>query len=71
MVNEHDLAQSSEAWPAGWPRALDVFGQEPYSGELVTIEKLPADLPYGVHVARLPGADGVRGHRGGNPLSSR
>jgi len=37
MVNEHDLAQAlKQGRLAG--AALDVFGQEPYSGELVTIE---------------------------------
>jgi D-3-phosphoglycerate dehydrogenase len=37
MVNEHDLAQVlKQGKLAG--AALDVFGQEPYSGELVTIE---------------------------------
>jgi len=37
MVNEHDLAQVlKQGRLAG--AALDVFGQEPYSGELVTIE---------------------------------
>ncbi|MGQ0666829.1 MAG: NAD(P)-dependent oxidoreductase [Nitrospiraceae bacterium] len=37
MVNEHDLAQVlRQGRLAG--AALDVFGQEPYSGELVTIE---------------------------------
>lgn len=37
MVNEHDLAQAlKKGRLAG--AALDVFGQEPYSGELVTIE---------------------------------
>ena len=37
MVNEHDLAQAlKQGKLAG--AALDVFGQEPYSGELVTIE---------------------------------
>ena len=38
MVNEHDLAQAlKQGRLAG--AALDVFGQEPYSGELVTIEQ--------------------------------
>src|SRR3989441_9231648 len=37
MVNEHDLAQAlKQGRLAG--AALDVFGQEPYSGELVTVE---------------------------------
>lgn len=37
MVNEHELAQAlKKGRLAG--AALDVFGQEPYSGELVTIE---------------------------------
>lgn len=37
MVNEHDLAHAlRQGELAG--AALDVFGQEPYSGELVTIE---------------------------------
>jgi D-3-phosphoglycerate dehydrogenase len=37
MINEHDLAQVlREGRLAG--AALDVFGQEPYSGELVTVE---------------------------------
>jgi len=37
MVDEHDLAQAlKQGKLAG--AALDVFGQEPYSGELVTIE---------------------------------
>jgi len=37
MVNEHDLSQAlKQGRLAG--AALDVFGQEPYSGELVTIE---------------------------------
>lgn len=37
MVNEHDLAQAlKQGQLAG--AALDVFGQEPYSGELVTVE---------------------------------
>lgn len=37
MVNEHDLAVALKAgWLAG--AALDVFAQEPYSGELVAVE---------------------------------
>jgi len=37
MIDEHDLAQAlKQGRLAG--AALDVFGQEPYSGELVTIE---------------------------------
>jgi D-3-phosphoglycerate dehydrogenase len=37
MVNEHDLAQALKLGRLTGA-ALDVFGQEPYSGELVTIE---------------------------------
>jgi len=37
MVNEHDLAQVLKDGRLACA-ALDVFGQEPYSGELVTIE---------------------------------
>ena len=37
MVNEHDLAQALKESRLACA-ALDVFGQEPYSGELVTIE---------------------------------
>lgn len=37
MVNEHDLAQALKQGRLGGA-ALDVFTQEPYSGELVTLE---------------------------------
>ena len=37
MVNEHDLAQALKRGRLAGA-ALDVFGQEPYSGELVTVE---------------------------------
>lgn len=37
MVNEHDLAQALKQGRLA-AAALDVFGQEPYSGELVTVE---------------------------------
>jgi D-3-phosphoglycerate dehydrogenase len=37
MVNEHDLAQALKQGRLTGA-ALDVFGQEPYSGELVTVE---------------------------------
>jgi D-3-phosphoglycerate dehydrogenase len=37
IVNEHDLAQAlKRGWLAG--AAVDVYAQEPYSGELVTID---------------------------------
>ena len=37
IVNEHDLAQALKGGRLGGA-ALDVFAQEPYSGELVTVE---------------------------------